>query len=254
MSEGAHAITEGPSGHGLEQQNALVDLIEIADQTYRRRGDVTASSSSSLAERLAPRLDVSIEGSTLYELEWRLSRGLFVDGEQRPELYAMGALHGRRAVELNGGRVEGHFWTGVNLALHAEARQGLRGVLALLKARGELRRACAISEEYHGAGPLRVLGRLEHKSPKVLGGSLARSRRYYERALAIAPMNTVTLIYAAELEIDRGRHKRAAMLLETVISLPIDPDWEFENIRDKTLAKSVLGHLRTGEVNDQLAR
>ncbi len=91
---------------------------------------------------------------------------------------------------------------------------------------------------------------MEHKSPKVMGGSLARSLSYYERALAIAPTNSVTLIYAAELEIDRRNSERAVTLLETVLSLSIDPDWEFENIRDKTLAKSMLKRLRIGIDDD----
>jgi tetratricopeptide (TPR) repeat protein len=145
--------------------------------------------------------------------------------------------------------VEGHFWAGVNLALYAQARKGLKGLLALLEARRDLKRACEISEEYHGAGPLRVLGRLEHRSSKVIpkvmgGGSLERSRNYYDQALAIAPTNSVTLVYAAELELDCRNSKKAVCLLERILSLPIDPDWEFENIRDKNLAKSLLEALR----------
>jgi hypothetical protein len=142
--------------------------------------------------------------------------------------------------------VEGYFWAGVNLALHAQASKGLSGLLALLEAKRDLRRACKIAEGYHGAGPLRVLGRLEHKSPKLLGGSLERSASCYDRAIAIAPTNSVTLVYAAELEIDRRDSKKAVALLERVLSLPIDPDWEFENIRDKTLAKSMLEGLHNG--------
>jgi len=208
-------------------------MIKLADEAYRRRGDITAGSCAREIERW-------FETGDSYELRWRLSRGLFVEGEQYPQAYARGAVHGRRAIKLNGGAVEGYFWTGVNLALHAQARRGPRGVLALFEARRALRQACRISEGYHGAGPLRVLGRLEHKCPKILGGSLRRSLSYYERALAIAPTNTVTLIYAAELEIERQDCSKAAGLLDKVLSLPIDPDWEFENIRDKTLAKSML--------------
>jgi hypothetical protein len=256
MTEGISPATRSEAASEAGQQAHLIDLIELADEYYRRRGDAEASSptlyrSAVLLEsyrtgqwagqpgRLASAIDS-------YELAWRLSRALFLDGEKSSELYARGALHGRRAVELESKRVEGHFWMGVNLALRAQARKGLRGALALLESRAALRRAGEVSEDYHGAGPLRVLGRLEHKSPRVLGGSLSRSLRYYERALAIAPANTVTLVYAAELEIDRSDFKRAALLLETIIGLPVDPDWEFENIRDKNLAKSMLRRLRVG--------
>jgi len=220
-------------------------MINLADENYRLRSQLPTKSSSSSPASWADRIEPFTATSGSYELEWRLARGLFVDGELRPELYARAARHGRRAIELNGDRVEGYFWTGVNLALHAQTRKGLKGILALLESRRTLQRACKISEDYHGAGPLRVLGRLDHKSPRVLGGNLQRSQSYYERALMIAPTNTVTLIYAAELEIDRRNPRKALTLLERVLSLPIDPDWEFENIRDKTLAKSMLERLST---------
>jgi tetratricopeptide (TPR) repeat protein len=240
MTGGTHPGTGGPAASAVERQDSLIGIIKLADENYRRRGELTGKSA------WAEKLDCWPDAGNSYEVQWRLSRALFLDGEQSPELYATGALHGLRAVKINRGSVEGHFWTGVNLALYAQARKGPKGAVALLKSRGELHRACAISEAYHGAGPLRVLGRLEHKSPRLLGGSLARSLSYYERALAIAPANTVTLVYAAELAIDRREYEQAASLLERAIRLPIDPDWEFENIRDKTQAELMLRRLRTG--------
>jgi hypothetical protein len=249
MTQAIPQGARGPAAPEVEHHDQLTDLIKLADERYRCRGDRARASSLSTGEsgsdragQWRPEVERLVDGS--YELEWRLSRALFLDGEKNSELYALGAMHGRRAADLDRKRVEGHFWMGVNLALHAEARKGLRGALDLLKARWALGRACEISEDYHGAGPLRVLGRLDHKSPRILGGNLERSLIHYERALAIAPTNTVTLVYAAQLQIDRRDLKRAAFLLETVMGLPIDPDWEFENIRDKNLAKSMLERLQ----------
>jgi len=221
-----------------------IELIGLADSLYRRRSEPGAVCSS-----WAEELERKLGGYESYDLEWRLSRAMFLGGDVSPELYALGAYHGRRAAALERNRVEGPFWTGVNLALHAQARKGLRGVLALLEARRALRRACAISEGYHGAGPLRVLGRLEHKAPRLLGGSIRRSLSYYERALRISPTNTVTLVYAAELEIERRDYKSAADRLQTVLNLPVDPDWEFESVRDKRLAGSLLEQLRLSGVD-----
>ena len=81
---------------------------------------------------------------------------------------------------------------------------------------------------------------MKHKTPWFLGGSLKRSRIYFDRALEIAPANTVTLIYAAELAIDSGDRNRAVELLERVLASPVDPDWEFENLRDRGLALEML--------------
>ncbi|MEW6212979.1 MAG: TRAP transporter TatT component family protein, partial [Acidobacteriota bacterium] len=97
-----------------------------------------------------------------------------------------------------------------------------------------------IAADYHDAGPLRVLGRLYHKAPPLLGGSRRRSRECFDRALEIAPSNSVTLIYAAEFLIDMKEPSRAAALLEKIIELPVDPAWEFENRRDKARAQTML--------------
>jgi hypothetical protein len=184
-----------------------------------------------------------------YEVQWRLSRALFFLGQQAGsrnssiELYSAGIAAGERAVALNDERVEGHFWVGVNLALFADSRGGIRGVRALWWARKELLKAARINERYHDAGPLRVLGRLAHKTPRILGGSLRASCHYFERALAIAPSNSVTLIYAAEAAIESGELDRAAALLQKVLALPDDPAWEFENQRDRGISRNLLARL-----------
>ena len=52
-------------------------------------------------------------------------------------------------------------------------QQRLRGLRALRWARSELKLALKMNEAYHDAGPLRVLGRLAHKAPRLFGGSVA---------------------------------------------------------------------------------
>jgi len=160
--------------------------------------------------------------------------------EIRDPEHAAGIGAGERAVALNAEHVEGHFWVGVNLALFAENNGGLRGLRALRWARSELKLALNLNEAYHDAGPLRVLGRLAHKAPRLLGGSLRQSEKYYTRALEVAPANTVTLLYAAELALERKQLPRAERLLGLIQSLPDDPDWEYENRRDRELARALL--------------
>lgn len=188
-------------------------------------------------------------GSDRYEVQWRLARALFFLGQQGDsressrQLYSTGISAGERAVALNDQRVEGHFWVGVNLALFAESNRGIRGLRALRWGRLELKRAIAISESYHDAGPLRVLARLEHKTPRILGGSIKRSREHLDRALAIAPSNSVTLMYAAELALQTGELERGCALLQQILASGIEAEWEFENKRDRELARALLERL-----------
>ena len=216
-------------------------LIGRADDLYRRRGEPGAVSES-VAQ-------LTNAGDDCYEVQWRLARSLFFLGQragpsaEKEHLHSIAVEAGQRAVAPDISRVEGHFWLGVNLALFAAASGGLRAALALLRARRELKKAADICESYHGAGPLRVLGRLEHHAPLLLGGSRGRSLGYFERALATAS-NSVTMIYAAELMAAIGDRHRASELLQKVISLQVDPEWEFENLRDRQLAQGMLGKLQ----------
>ena len=221
----------------------ILAIVGRADDLYRQRARPGAVRESVMV------LSGARAGSDKYEVQWRLARSMFFLGEEacsidgRRHLYHTAITAGERAVRLNPGRVEGHFWVGVNLALYAESVGGIRGARALRWAMSELRMACQISEGYHGAGPLRVLARVEHKAPKFLGGNRKLSRGLYDRALALAPSNTVTLIYAAELAIDEGEHERAKALLEQVLSLPEDPEWQYECCRDRNIAKALLERL-----------
>ena len=218
----------------------LLAVIGRADELYRGRVRAGAVRESVMM------LSGARSGNERYEVQWRLARALFFLGQEAPEattrsqLHAAGIGAGERAVTLNGNRVEGHFWVGVNLALFAESNGGLRGLRALRWARSELKMSIKINEAYHGAGPLRVLGRLMHKAPRWLGGSLGQSENYYNRALEIAPSNPVTLLYAAELALDHQQQRRARVLLDKLLALPNDPDWEFENRRDRELARELL--------------
>lgn len=221
----------------------LFAVVGRADELYHQR-----SQPGSVRESVMV-LSGARGGSDRYEVQWRLARALFFLGQEAGsrasarQLYATGINAGERAVALNSERVEGHFWVGVNLALFAGRAVSLRGLRALRWARTELGRAAQISESYHDAGPLRVLGRLEHKTPTLLGGSLKRGRKFLDRALEIAPSNSVTLIYAAEAALDAGDRDHATSLLRRVLQSSIDADWQFENNRDRELARSMLDRL-----------
>jgi Tfp pilus assembly protein PilF len=76
--------------------------------------------------------------------------------------------------------------------------------------------------------------------PRLIGGGRARAQENYERAIAVAPANTVTRIYFAELLMERGENERARAELELVLSTTMDPDWVFEIERDQRRAQEML--------------
>ncbi|HEX8710189.1 MAG TPA: TRAP transporter TatT component family protein [Pyrinomonadaceae bacterium] len=185
-----------------------------------------------------------------YEAAWRLGRALFFlgqeacDEEEARSSHADAVRASLRAARLEPGRVEGHFWLGVNYALLARLeRRRLKALASALRARRSLGRAVRLDPAYHGAGPLRVLARLQSRLPFVLGGGRGRARVNYERAISLAPANTVTRLYFAELLLETGDDTRARLELEALLNLPFDSGWAFEIRRDRRIARELLNGL-----------
>ncbi len=219
-------------------------MIEQADELYRQRGEV------GLVEESLALLSGVRSHPFKYAIEWRLSRAYFFLGQESASVavtkdhHLKGIEAGERAVSSESKRVEGHFWLGVNLGLAAANNRSFGSARFALRAMTQLKTAIAIDETYHGAGPLRVLARLGQRLPWWLGGDKEQSVRNYERAIALAPTNTVSRIYYAELLADFGQLDRAREQLEFVIATPLDPEWIFENKRDKRLAEELLEKLK----------
>jgi tetratricopeptide (TPR) repeat protein len=215
------------------------EIINRADALYDERA---------LLENVRASVELlrSDECANDYEVAWRLGRALFFLGqESESEVEARAHhLHGatacERAVELKPSRVEGYFWLGVNLALLARLENSFKALRQALRARRFLQRAVRLDPGYHAAGPLRVLARLQHKLPLLLGGGTKRARTNFERAINLAPANTVTRLYFAEMLMEIGDTTRAREELESLLNAPPDPAWAFESARDRRTAQQML--------------
>lgn len=215
-------------------------------QELRRRADALYAARES-AQNVRASVEL-LRGTAQddYEAAWRLGRALFFLGQETEEksaarkLHRQGAEAAARAVRLESPRVEGHFWLGVNLALQARVEPFWHALPDALRARSALRHAIEIDAAYHAAGPLRVLARLEHKLPRLLGGSHTRARAYFARAVELAPANTVTRLYFAEYLLEQGARGEAHAQLRALLAVPDDPQWAFERKRDRARAEELL--------------
>ncbi|HEY0404263.1 MAG TPA: TRAP transporter TatT component family protein [Pyrinomonadaceae bacterium] len=232
--------------------NSAQEIIERADALYAARSEQQSVRLSVDA------LDHALAREFNYELAWRLSRALFFLGQEAQDTNAARGFHARavesceRAARAEPSRVEGHFWLGVNLALLAAHEKPLSALRRAHRARRHLRQAVALNPGYHAAGPLRVLARLEAKLPNIFGGGHARAHANFERAIAIAPANTVTRLYFAEMLLDAGDQQHARQQLRALLDAPLDPAWKFETERDRRLAQAMLqnmSHVETPKSN-----
>ncbi|HEV7378142.1 MAG TPA: TRAP transporter TatT component family protein [Pyrinomonadaceae bacterium] len=215
------------------------EIINRADALYDARGQLENL-------RASVELLQSDECANDYEAAWRLGRALFFLGQEAGSKVEARAYHARgaaaceRAARLKPSRVEGHFWLGVNLALLARLENSFKALGHALRARRFLQRAVRLNPSYHAAGPLRVLARLQHKLPMLFGGGTKRARANFERAINLAPANTVTRLYFAELLMEIGDKTRARKELESILDAPPDPAWAFESARDRDIAREML--------------
>lgn len=218
-------------------------IIRQADELYAERQRIENVRASITILRSS--------GRNEYEILWRLGRAMFFLGQESPDKesalsnHCQGVVVCEQAVATAPDRVEGHFWLAVNLALAAQLHRRLPGLMKARRAIRELRQAIQIDSSYHGAGPLRVLARLQHKLPRSLGGGSRRSRTNYRAAINVAPQNTVTRIYLAELLLESGEGDLAREQLEFVLEVSADPNWAFEIERDKRIAQAMLATLKT---------
>jgi tetratricopeptide (TPR) repeat protein len=242
----------------------LSEMLEQADALYAERAEAARVGESirllreqaESARRGRPRDEEPgpEEDEESYEIGWRLGRALFFLGQESKDAARARRLHGQavedceRAVRLVPERVEALFWLGVNLALLArQAENPLQALRNALRARRALKSAAGIDPSYHAAGPLRVLARLEQRLPRLFGGSRKRALSLYRRAVSLAPSNTVTRLYLAELLLEIDDLEGARAELETIIGMEPDPAWAFEAARDRRLAQKMLDQLAAAE-------
>lgn len=215
----------------------LEEITASADAAYHGREQLEGVRRSLHLLQLAP-------GD--YEALWRLGRAHFFLGQEATRdseacaNYVAGTRACRRARRILPERVEGHFWLGVNLALLAGLENPFRALPLALRAKRALRRAVGLDAAYHAAGPLRVLARLESRLPRFFGGGDQRARAHFQQAIRLAPANTVTRLYFAELLMNAGHYPDARAELEAVLGAPADPAWAFEIRRDKAKAQKLL--------------
>jgi tetratricopeptide (TPR) repeat protein len=217
--------------------------FSIPDQLWQQRHDAQVLDELDKALHSHPFLP------DVYELSWRRSRLLHFRALQAMEngneslaveFYARGAAEAQKSLDEKAFGVEANFWRAVN-ALEAGRRSGpFAAVVALSRATRQLERAAHQDETFHFGGPVRVLGRVSHLKPMILGGSLDNAISFLRRARQIAPQNSTTLLYLAEaLHADR-QPREAKELLREIIQSPRDDDWVWEQARDKKNAQQLL--------------
>lgn len=225
--------------------HAGAQVPATADALYARRDDPVAARQAAdqyLAHHRASPQD--FVGS------WKLARASYFLGTQGPlperrRWLETGQAAANDAIELNGGRPEGHFWLAANLGALAESyglRQGLKYRTRIKQA---LERVLAIEPGFMEGSADRALGRWYHKVPGLFGGSAAKAEQHLRKSLTYSPQSSVSLYFLGELFEDQGRPVEAQRLYQQVLEAPLHRDYAPEDRFFKAQARARLQTLVT---------
>jgi tetratricopeptide (TPR) repeat protein len=226
--------------------------LALADNLYQERSDL-----SKARQGLQLLHDVVSEDPNSYDAWWRLARlDNFVgrqqddknDDKEAIRTFEAGVDAGRRAVGLQRGRVEGHFWLGANYGLLAEEQGWIKGLQLIDSVRVEMETVIRLDPNYEEAAGQRTLARLYYRAPFFKGGNKQRSIQLLQDCLRRFPTDSFSLLYLGDDYLAVGRRDEARRLYERILSLGIDPIYGPELAENQAEARRRLEHeFRSGK-------
>ncbi|PYS49812.1 MAG: hypothetical protein DMF68_08845 [Acidobacteria bacterium] len=220
------------------------DLVAQADKLYAERADLAKTRQGIALLRRAATLDT---GS--YDAAWRLSRFDYFLGDhtkdksERDRAFSEGIEAGRRAVKLQDGKPEGHFWLGANLGGQAE-NSTLSGLSSVDEIRTEMERVIQLDEGFEAGSAYMALGQLYLEAPKMLGGDTKRAVETLEKGARFGQENELYHLQLAKAYKEVKRTDDARRELNTVLSMKPDPNYLPEHDDAVAEAKKILDEMK----------
>jgi len=236
----AAAPSLGAASDGTTGRASISVQVRKADDYYLGRQDL-----ANVSEGVSLLRDAVAANPRDYESWWRLSKFYNYWGRHAPDgekvkLLRAGVEAGKKAVAVEPGRVEGHFWLGANYGLIAEEGGLLDGLRLIDTIRREMETVLKLDPDYEEASGLRTLGRICYRAPFFKGGDKHRSVQLLEDCLRRFPENSLTMLYLADSYQAVGRRQEARQMLEKILQLCPDPEYGPELADNQAGAREAL--------------
>ena len=213
---------EAPTPGGSE---TAAELIAQADKLYAEREDLARLRVGITALRRA----LTLEPGN-YDAAWRLAKFDYylgahtTDESERDRAFRDGAAGGKRAVELQANKPEGHFWLGANYGGSAQ-HSTLAGLTSVDDIIGEMETVLRLEEGYQSGSAYMVLGQVYLNAPKMLGGDKQKAVEVLEKGLRFGENNALLRLRLAEAYSAVNRNDDARKQLDALSNIKPSADY-----------------------------
>lgn len=208
-----------------QDKTEAAELIAQADKLYNERADLQRAREGIVLLARALAVD-----SSSYDAAWRLARlNYFLgahtgDKTERNRAYDKGVEAARRAVKLQDGKPEGHFWLGANLGGQAQ-QSALSGMTSIDEIRSEMEKVIRLDEGFQGGSAYMALGQVDLEAPKFLGGDSKRAVEVLEKNLRFGETNALYRLRLAQAYLAVNRQEDARKELNAILNMTPNPDY-----------------------------
>jgi tetratricopeptide (TPR) repeat protein len=225
-------------------------LLKVADEQFES-GPLGFRNAQVALERAVQKNADWANSKAGYAVQWRLARAAseqctLDDGGPCTAVLPAGLAAGKKAVELEPSRVEGHYYLAELDGFNAQAQRGgdVKPLIQLLVSEGEL--AVKADEKFDSAGPHRMLGTMYARAPAppVAVGDPEKAVQYLQKAVALAPDYPPNQIFLAEALVADERYQDAEAAILTAKKLLADSKWEKRRVGWKDDLSKVERKLR----------
>ena len=198
------------------------EYVSQAEQLYAQREDLMRLRQAIVLLQLAVTVD---PGN--YDASWRLAKFNYYlathtdNSDERDKAFHDGIEAGKTAVELQGGKPDGHFWLGANYGAAAQTSL-IAGLSTVDDIRNEMETVLRLDEGYQDGSAYMVLGLVYLDEPRIIGGDPQKAVELMEKGLRFGKANAFLRLHLAEAYVKVGRTADARRQLNAIISMPPD--------------------------------
>lgn len=206
-----------------QDKAAAAELLAQSEKLYEQRAELQRAREGVVILRRAAASDTAS-----YDAAWRLARLDYYlgahtsDKSERDRAYEEGVEAGRRAVKLEEGKPEGHFWLGANLGGRAQTSM-LNGLSAVDEIRREMGRVIDLDEGFEGGSAYMALGQVDLEAPRMIGGDPKRAVETLEKNLRFGESNALYHLRLAQAYQAVNRHDDARRELDRILTMTPNP-------------------------------